>query len=173
MSIHNVVNLSRHSHEGRGLFVLGTSADANAAVARGLQTAGIPKSSVLRVHVRHPCTSRALVRSICEEAGLMTHPSETLIHMTQSCLEVIREKNIRVLHIDRMHSDVGSPTNVHADLCCQLFRFLLKEGGISLVINAPRQMMMFDGMPDLIRRFRFLSADDVGPDDIAYLLRWE
>jgi hypothetical protein len=172
MSIHNFVNLPRHSHEGRGLFVLGTSADANAAVARALQTAGIPKSSVLRAHLPHPHTARALVRSICEAAGLMIHPSMSLFHMTKLCLKVIQEKRVRILHIDELHSDVDPcPSKIDAELCSDLFKFLLKARGISLIINSTHRLAMFDGQIELIRRFRFLSASDLGTNEAAYLVR--
>lgn len=170
MSIHNVVNFPRHSHEGRGLFVLGTSKDANAAVAHAMQSASVPSPRVLKVHVQYPRTTRALVRSICQAAGVKLPPSDTFFHMTQRSLELIREMDIWILHVDGMHADIGSPSKVDTDLCCDLFRFLLARG-ISLVINGPHHLRMLEGPLDLIRRFRFLSARDLASSDVAYLLR--
>jgi hypothetical protein len=169
MSIYNIVNSSRRSHEGRGLFVLGSSAEANAAVARAMKAAGVPKSYVLKVHIPSPPTARALVRCISEMAGLMMHPHMTLSHMTERCLHAIRGK--RILHIDGPYSagDQLRP-KLDAQLYDHLLLSIMRNEGISLVINGPRRPK-FGGSGELIRRFRFLSAaHEVTPDDGDYLI---
>jgi hypothetical protein len=167
MSFHHI---ARSSHGmGRGLFVLGSSAEANAAVARALKAAGVPKTCVLKVHVPPPRTARTLVRSIGEAAGLMINPSMSLFGMSERCLLAVRDR--RILHIDGLHS-AGDQlrSKVDTDLCDDRFQFFLKSRGISLIINGPYRMTAFEGRYELVRRFRFVSACDIGPNDAAYLL---
>jgi hypothetical protein len=133
-----------------------------------MKAAGIPKSCVRNVHVPSPPTARKLVRCISEMAGLMIHPHMTLFHMTERCLHAIRDK--RILHIDGLYS-AGDQlrTNLEAQPYDHLLLSLMRNEGISVVINGPHRPK-FGGSGELIRRFRFLSAHEITPNDADYLI---
>lgn len=126
----------------------------------GFASAELPSSPVLPVRIAAPTTARSVVRSIGQAAGLTIDSGTSLFEMTERALEILREKRIGLIRLVDLTEFDRFATASDEQLCCDLFRFLIQDRGIDLVIDVLASPVAPPAQAHLGGRLRVMNSGD-------------